>query len=383
MRGSSPIEHAVGVDEPPARPHAPARRPPSSRASGRDAAQALVAEGKSAADVAEAGRAEKRVDQRVSDHIAVGVAGEPARVVDLDPAEHERHAVVEGVGVDADPDAVLSHGPNLASDKVVTCALRRPAAPRPARGRPGSSPSAAARRPGRPSRARRPPRRARRSRSPRPRRAARSTGATNACGVCTATSSSRASVSTTTPSRDALDRVRDRQARHGAVEALAERLEQPRHDLGRQQRPRRVVDEHDRRVRRAPRRARRAPTPSASRRRARTRPPSTPRPPPRAGSPAPPTPAARPRRSRRSTRSRRGAAAARRAAGARRGARTPSAAPLRAARPALRRRARPRRRTGTPATRLLSPSAADLAAQPSSRAPSPAASRRRASAPGR
>src|SRR5436309_1974039 len=54
------------------------------------------------ADVTEAGGAEQRVDQRVRDHVAVGVAREPSPRVDLDPAENERHTLDERVRVDAD-----------------------------------------------------------------------------------------------------------------------------------------------------------------------------------------------------------------------------------------------------------------------------------------
>ena len=52
------------------------------------------------------GCAEHRVDQRVRDHVAVGVARR-ARAADsmLDAAEHERNAVLERVRVDPEPDA--------------------------------------------------------------------------------------------------------------------------------------------------------------------------------------------------------------------------------------------------------------------------------------
>ena len=62
---------------------------------------ALVAGGEERADVAEPRRAEHGVDEGVRDHVAVRVAGEAARVLDRDPAEHERHAVLERVRVDA------------------------------------------------------------------------------------------------------------------------------------------------------------------------------------------------------------------------------------------------------------------------------------------
>ena len=40
---------------------------------------------------------EQRVDERVREHVAVRMAGEPARAGDLDAAEDERDAVREGV----------------------------------------------------------------------------------------------------------------------------------------------------------------------------------------------------------------------------------------------------------------------------------------------
>ena len=45
----------------------------------------------------------------MSDDVAVRVAHEATRVLDRDPAEHERQAVLEGVGVHADPDPELAH----------------------------------------------------------------------------------------------------------------------------------------------------------------------------------------------------------------------------------------------------------------------------------
>ncbi len=38
------------------------------------------------------------------EHVAVRVAGEAARMVDPDAAEHERDAVLEGVGVETGAD---------------------------------------------------------------------------------------------------------------------------------------------------------------------------------------------------------------------------------------------------------------------------------------
>src|SRR5204863_6870579 len=53
--------------------------------------------------------AEHGVDQRVGEHVAVGMAGEPARRIDLQPGEHERHAVLERVRIDAESDPNLTH----------------------------------------------------------------------------------------------------------------------------------------------------------------------------------------------------------------------------------------------------------------------------------
>ena len=68
-------------------------------------APALVVVGEEGADVAAAGGAEQGVDHRVGEHVGVGVAGEAARVLDLDPAEDEPAALGEAVAVVADPDA--------------------------------------------------------------------------------------------------------------------------------------------------------------------------------------------------------------------------------------------------------------------------------------
>ena len=64
---------------------------------------------KERADVLEPGGTEQRVGERVREHISVGVAGKPARVLDRHAAEHERHAVLERVRVEAGTDAVLRH----------------------------------------------------------------------------------------------------------------------------------------------------------------------------------------------------------------------------------------------------------------------------------
>src|SRR5699024_3388082 len=67
------------------------------------------------ADVPEPGRAEHGVRQRMRDHVAIRMAGEPARMLEANAAEHERHAVLERVGVDADPDAELAHASHEAT----------------------------------------------------------------------------------------------------------------------------------------------------------------------------------------------------------------------------------------------------------------------------
>ena len=53
-------------------------------------------------DVAQAGGAEQRVDDRVGEDVGVRVAGEPLLVRDVDAAEDEPATGREGVRVDAD-----------------------------------------------------------------------------------------------------------------------------------------------------------------------------------------------------------------------------------------------------------------------------------------
>ena len=62
----------------------------------------LVGVGEVLADVAEPGRAEQGVDDRVGEDVGVGVACEAALAGDLDPAQDQPAAVLEAVGVDAD-----------------------------------------------------------------------------------------------------------------------------------------------------------------------------------------------------------------------------------------------------------------------------------------
>ena len=105
-------EHAVGVHEPPA--GSPNLRVGDPEQLDRgDAAVALLTGGEEPADVAEPGGPEQRVDQRMRDHVSVGMAGEPARVVDLDPAQDERDAFDEPVGVVPGTDADVGHGGRL------------------------------------------------------------------------------------------------------------------------------------------------------------------------------------------------------------------------------------------------------------------------------
>ena len=101
-------EDDVGVREPPAfHSHLlPGPREEPQRVGARERG---VAGGEERADVLESGGPEQRVGERVREDVAVGVAGQPARMLDLHPAEHEGHAVLERVRVEARADAVLRH----------------------------------------------------------------------------------------------------------------------------------------------------------------------------------------------------------------------------------------------------------------------------------
>src|SRR5262249_61910559 len=67
-------------------------------------APALVVVGEERAYVGSpAAGAEHRVDHRVGEDVGVRVAGEAARVVDLDPAQHQAPSLLEAVAVVADP----------------------------------------------------------------------------------------------------------------------------------------------------------------------------------------------------------------------------------------------------------------------------------------
>ena len=83
----------------PSPPRAPRGRPLQRRSS-EDAPRYCSSSGREErADVAEVRGAEDRVDERVRDDVAVGVAGQTARILDRHAAEHERHALLERVRV--------------------------------------------------------------------------------------------------------------------------------------------------------------------------------------------------------------------------------------------------------------------------------------------
>src|SRR5205807_5562973 len=68
-----------------------------------------VVRGEEGADVLHPGRAEHGIGERVRQHVAVGVAGEAARMLDANAAEYERHAVLERMRVEARADPVIRH----------------------------------------------------------------------------------------------------------------------------------------------------------------------------------------------------------------------------------------------------------------------------------
>src|SRR5204863_7008491 len=87
----------------------------------RGAVEALVAGREERADVAQPGCAEQRVYERVCEHIAVRVAGEPARMVELHPAEDERDARLERVCVDSYADTKIRHEAPLVAPRASGC----------------------------------------------------------------------------------------------------------------------------------------------------------------------------------------------------------------------------------------------------------------------
>src|SRR4051794_27879370 len=64
-----------------------------------------IVRGKEAADVTEPCRTENGIHERMRDDVPVGVAGEAAVVVEAHAAEDERDTALEGMRVNADPDA--------------------------------------------------------------------------------------------------------------------------------------------------------------------------------------------------------------------------------------------------------------------------------------
>ena len=58
-------------------------------------------------DVAFAERAEKRVDERVQEHVGVGMAGESGAVRNRDAAQHELPSALKAVRVEAVADAEI------------------------------------------------------------------------------------------------------------------------------------------------------------------------------------------------------------------------------------------------------------------------------------
>ena len=75
------------------------------------AAPSLIPRREQRADVAQTGRADESVEERVRHDVAVGVTGEPTVEIDANTAEHQRDADGEGVRVHAQPDAELRHDP--------------------------------------------------------------------------------------------------------------------------------------------------------------------------------------------------------------------------------------------------------------------------------
>src|SRR5262249_16608044 len=63
--------------------------------------------GKMKADVAFAERAEKRVDERVQEHVGVGMSGESGAVRNFDAAQHELAPALKPVRVEAVADAKI------------------------------------------------------------------------------------------------------------------------------------------------------------------------------------------------------------------------------------------------------------------------------------
>ena len=108
--GALENENAVGVDDAPsALAGERADRAPAAPSSRRRETPGRCRE--TAADVALAKRPEHRVGQRVGEYVGVGVAEQPAIVLDLDTAEHEPATLGERVHVVAQPDAHHADSP--------------------------------------------------------------------------------------------------------------------------------------------------------------------------------------------------------------------------------------------------------------------------------
>src|SRR5438093_4862987 len=67
------------------------------------------------ADVTQAGCAEERVDHCVREHVSVGIAVQPGRMLDSDAAQHERTPGYQRVDVVADPDP---HLPTVSCSRI-------------------------------------------------------------------------------------------------------------------------------------------------------------------------------------------------------------------------------------------------------------------------
>ena len=78
-----------------------------------------------AAEVAEPGRPEERVADRMERDVAVGVADQPRRAVDRDAAEPERHARAERMASCPMPVRVRPAAPSMSA----ACEGRRGASP--------------------------------------------------------------------------------------------------------------------------------------------------------------------------------------------------------------------------------------------------------------
>ncbi len=207
------------------------------------AAVSLVVGREEGADVREPGCAEQRVGEGVRDHVAVGVADEPTRVVDAHAAEDEgtpspnawastprpiRSSLMAGTlprpCQASSQEATRARSSALRDLEQARISLDDPDPPAPAldeRRAVGRSPSTS------------------------PAYAARSASATKACGVCTATIPLAIDRLDHHAAVDQLHRVGDRKAGHDAVVALGERREDALHDRVGDERARRVVhDDH-------------------------------------------------------------------------------------------------------------------------------------------